>query len=1358
MKKIANILIGIILSLGVFAQAPQGFNYQAVVRNPQGEPLVQQQVSIRIVLQDVAGTLIHYSETHTATTSPQGVVSFVVGGGTVQSGVFADIPWGDGNIHMKVEVDPTGGSNYTTLGVSQLQSVPYALYAASGNVGPQGPEGPEGPVGPQGEQGEDGQSAYEIWLGQGNSGTEEDFLASLTGSVGPQGVQGEDGQSAYEIWLGQGNSGTEGDFLASLTGATGPQGEQGEQGPAGPQGEPGPQGEQGPTGPQGEQGPTGPQGEQGPTGPQGEQGPAGPKGDRGETGPQGPQGFPGEVGPEGPRGPAGVGLTLRGSWSPDATYVEGDYVFDESSGTVGVNSMWICQNAVGPSAIQPKDDTDNWVEFQAPEGPEGPQGPEGPLVPGLEGQTLRHNGTTWEASSTIYNSGSNVGIGTTNPLARLTIVNTGGNPAIPSSSASSGMLRIRTSSYTFEGVDIGKMSTAPYIGWLQVGYSGSTAESFTLQPMGGNVGIGTGTESPTQRLDVNGQLRIRGGTPATGRVLMSMDNLGNAQWQDVGGLQGEQGEPGEDGQSAYEIWLGLGNTGTEEDFLASLTGPAGPQGTEGPLVSGTVGQTLRHGTTTWEASSNIYNTGTNVGIGTTSPMEKLDVAGNIRAHGLTLNKQGTPGEDPLFVVRNSAGLVVFAVYEQGVRIYVDGDPDDEGKGNKSGFAIGGLTGFKDTGEEYFRVSRGYTQVLFDDEDKGNKSGFAIGGLTGFKADEDEKDFFSVSRDRTQVLFDDAEKGNKSGFAIGGLTGFKGKAGEGNDGYMSITPENYLIGQEAGYSLTTGLYNSFMGYQSGKATTGGGQNTFIGYQTGYGNTTGQRNVFVGTESGYSNTTGANNTFIGTEAGRSNTTGSSNIFLGNQSGYSNMVGTKNVFLGDKAGYYNTAGNNVFLGTESGYSNTSGTNNTFMGNQTGRSNTTGGSNIFLGYMAGYANSTSSNNVFIGNESGRLNTVGTNNAFMGNNAGGANTTGNSNVFIGNNSGRANTEGNSNVMIGDSAGYAQTGNFANKNVFIGQAAGKRNRSYNNIFIGSQAGYSNEGGQNIIAIGERAGYMNTGSQNIFIGTSAGESNTTGFGNLIIGRYAGKDNTTAGNQVLLGYNAGTQLTTGGSNVIIGSNAGAANTVGVGNVYVGDGAGRVNTGSKNVILGYNVGLNGFGSVSDRLIIDGGDVTVPLVWGEFDNRRFAINATNPTQTLDVNGTARIRTVGSDTYFAPLNITNNGTLTTSTSDVRLKTDIATLDNALNKVLKLRGVSFKWKDNPAMGSRIGFIAQEMEPVLPELVFTNEADGYKGVNYAEMTAVLVEAIKEQQEIIEGLKKSVNDQGDIIEYLQREIEQLKQKGQ
>jgi len=170
-------------------------------------------------------------------------------------------------------------------------------------------------------------------------------------------------------------------------------------------------------------------------------------------------------------------------------------------------------------------------------------------------------------------------------------------------------------------------------------------------------------------------------------------------------------------------------------------------------------------------------------------------------------------EEPIFKVLNSNNEIVFAVYEQGVRIYVDGDPDDKAKGNRSGFAIGGLTGFKADEDEkdYFSVSRERTRVLFDDEGKGNRSGFAIGGLTGFKADEDEKDYFSVSRGYTQVLFDDEAKGNRSGFAIGGLTGFK--AEEDEKDYFSVSRERTRVlfddegkGNRSGFAIggLTGL--------------------------------------------------------------------------------------------------------------------------------------------------------------------------------------------------------------------------------------------------------------------------------------------------------------------------------------------------------------------------------------------------------------------------------------------------------------------------------------------------------------------------------------------------------------------------
>ena len=136
---------------------------------------------------------------------------------------------------------------------------------------------------------------------------------------------------------------------------------------------------------------------------------------------------------------------------------------------------------------------------------------------------------------------------------------------------------------------------------------------------------------------------------------------------------------------------------------------------------------------------------------------------------------------------------------------------------------------------------------------------------------------------------------------------------------------------------------------------------------------------------------------------------------------------------------------------------------------------------------------------------------------------------------------------------------------------------------------------------------------------------------------------------------------------------------------------------------------------------------------NAYVGMGTTAPTVKLDVNGNARIRSIGSGAYTGVVNRTSDGTLTTATSDVRMKENIQTLTDGLDKIMQLRGVSFTWKSNPEYGTRVGLIAQEVEEVIPELVFTNPTDGYKGVNYAEMNAVLIEAVKEQQKLIRDLK-------------------------
>ena len=86
-----------------------------------------------------------------------------------------------------------------------------------------------------------------------------------------------------------------------------------------------------------------------------------------------------------------------------------------------------------------------------------------------------------------------VGIGTETPKAKLDLLGASSLPTIPGIT-STGVLRIGID--TIEGIDIGKTGNFPYIGWIQSGYNGSAADPLTLQPLGGSVGIGTGTASP----------------------------------------------------------------------------------------------------------------------------------------------------------------------------------------------------------------------------------------------------------------------------------------------------------------------------------------------------------------------------------------------------------------------------------------------------------------------------------------------------------------------------------------------------------------------------------------------------------------------------------------------------------------------------------------------------------------------------------------------------------------------------------------------------------------------------------------------------------------------------------------------
>jgi hypothetical protein len=132
MKKIITICAAILLTVTVFAQAPNKMSYQAVVRNSSNALVTNSAVGMRIsILQTSSNGTAVYVETQTPTTNANGLASIEIGGGAMVSGNFSTIDWANGPYFVKTETDPTGGSSYSIIGTSQLLSVPYALYAAN---------------------------------------------------------------------------------------------------------------------------------------------------------------------------------------------------------------------------------------------------------------------------------------------------------------------------------------------------------------------------------------------------------------------------------------------------------------------------------------------------------------------------------------------------------------------------------------------------------------------------------------------------------------------------------------------------------------------------------------------------------------------------------------------------------------------------------------------------------------------------------------------------------------------------------------------------------------------------------------------------------------------------------------------------------------------------------------------------------------------------------------------------------------------------------------------------------------------------------------------------------------------------
>jgi hypothetical protein len=264
----------------------------------------------------------------------------------------------------------------------------------------------------------------------------------------------------------------------------------------------------------------------------------------------------------------------------------------------------------------------------------------------------------------------------------------------------------------------------------------------------------------------------------------------------------------------------------------------------------------------------------------------------------------------------------------------------------------------------------------------------------------------------------------------------------------------------------------------------------------------------------------------------------------------------------------------------------------------------------------------------------------------------------------------------------------------------------------------------LFSTGLGAGNNSLASDAVFLGATAGGALTTGgqSRSVFIGSLAGRGADNAADSVFIGYRAGNFATDSINSVFIGNGAGRENG-GAGNKGSAKASNAIFIGQ---FAGYgfaDVGLDNTGSPDDYSILLGQNTST----GGFENSiAIGSSATNTASNQFM--------IGSTTRRIEDLVFNGGTGNTCSiaastgitcsSDERLKTNIQDLDtNTLDKVLALRTVSYNWNSDPSGKSMIGFIAQNLQPQFPELVTTN-IDGMLSVNYAQMTPILVEAIRE----------------------------------
>ncbi len=381
-------------------------------------------------------------------------------------------------------------------------------------------------------------------------------------------------------------------------------------------------------------------------------------------------------------------------------------------------------------------------------------------------------------------------------------------------------------------------------------------------------------------------------------------------------------------------------------------------------------------------SANLFvSTGGDVGIGTTSPAAKLEVAGTARmTDTLTLDPSGDQALDV------STG----SIYKSGALfIHTKGGAGNSAFGRD---ALAGVSsGFRNTGSGhqalssntsgYRNTASGYQALFFNSAGHSNTASgdYALhSNTTGIRNTANGSDALrsnTTGNDNTANGF----------YALGSnTTGYSNTA----NGFRALSFNTTGVRNTANGSFalrynTTGKYNTANGSGALFANTTGVRNTANGFGALRSNTTGNFNAANGSYALRFNTTGSFNAANGTYALRFNTTGSFNTANGLDALRSNTIGNLNTANGFRSLFYNSTGQyNTANGSFALFSNTTGIRNTASGAYALYDNTEGIANVALGIRALSNNSTGSRNIALGQDAGISLTVGSDNIAIGNNS----------------------------------------------------------------------------------------------------------------------------------------------------------------------------------------------------------------------------------------------------------------------------------------------------------------------------------------------------------------------------------------